>query len=92
MRKRRTFVRRFLRCIFHQHILAPPAGFEPVACRLGDMFVELPAMSSHILLCISTMLRLLSISPIVQYSQLSEPFITKVIVSKKLAAIFQTAN
>ena len=72
--------------------LAPPAGFEPVACRLGDMFVELPAMSSHILLCISTMLRLLSISPIVQYSQLSEPFITKVIVSKKLAAIFQTAN
>ena len=56
------------------------------------MFAELPAMSSHILLCISTMLRLLSISPIVQYSQLSEPFITKVIVSKKLAAIFQTAN
>lgn len=56
------------------------------------MFVELPAMSSHIPLCISTMLRLLSISPIVQYSQLSEPFITKVIVSKKLAAIFQTAN
>lgn len=56
------------------------------------MFVELPAMSSHIPLCISTMLRLLSISSIVQYSQLSEPFITKVIVSKKLAAIFQTAN
>ena len=56
------------------------------------MFVELPAMSSHILLCISTMLRLLSISSVVQYSQLSEPFITKVIVSKKLAAIFQTAN
>ena len=45
-----------------------------------------------ILLCISTMLRLLSISPVVQYSQLSEPFITKVIVSKKLATIFQTAN
>ncbi len=65
---------------------------EPKSIRLGDMFVELPAMSSHILLCISTMLRLLSISPIVQYSQLSEPFITKVIVSKKLAAIFQTAN
>lgn len=65
---------------------------EPKSIRLGDMFVELPAMSSHIPLCISTMLRLLSISPIVQYSQLSEPFITKVIVSKKLAAIFQTAN
>lgn len=65
---------------------------EPKSIRLGDMFVELPAMSSHILLCISTMLRLLSISPVVQYSQLSEPFITKVIVSKKLAAIFQTAN
>ena len=103
--------------------LAPPAGFEPVACRLGgdrsiqlnygglyrnysilqgsrirtirflgDMFVELPAMSSHILLCISTVLRLLSISPVVQYGQLSEPFITKVIISKKLATIFQTAN
>ena len=67
-------------------------GLEPGASGLGDMFVELPAMSSHIPLCISTMLRLLSISPIVQYSQLSEPFITKVIVSKKLAAIFQTAN
>lgn len=67
-------------------------GLEPGASGLGDMFVELPAMSSHILLCISTMLRLLSISPVVQYSQLSEPFITKVIVSKKLAAIFQTAN
>lgn len=65
---------------------------EPKSIRLGDMFVELPAMSSHILLCISTMLRLLSISSVVQYSQLSEPFITKVIVSKKLAAIFQTAN
>lgn len=72
--------------------LAPQTGFEPAAYCLGDMFVELPAMSSHILLCISTMLRLLSISPVVQYSQLSEPFITKVIVSKKLAAIFQTAN
>lgn len=72
--------------------MVPQTGVEPAAYRLGDMFVELPAMSSHILLCISTMLRLLSISPIVQYSQLSEPFITKVIVSKKLAAIFQTAN
>lgn len=72
--------------------MARPRGVEPPAYRLGDMFVELPAMSSHILLCISTMLRLLSISPVVQYSQLSEPFITKVIVSKKLAAIFQTAN
>lgn len=72
--------------------MARPRGVEPPAYRLGDMFVELPAMSSHIPLCISTMLRLLSISPIVQYSQLSEPFITKVIVSKKLAAIFQTAN
>lgn len=67
-------------------------GLEPGASGLGDMFVELPAMSSHILLCISTILRLLSISSVVQYSQLSEPFITKVIVSKKLAAIFQTAN
>lgn len=65
---------------------------DPWPWELGDMFVELPVMSSHIPLCISTMLRLLSISPIVQYSQLSEPFITKVIVSKKLAAIFQTAN
>ena len=72
--------------------LASMRGFEPPTPRLGDMFVELPAMSSHILLCISTMLRLLSISPVVQYGQLSEPFITKVIVSKKLAAIFQTAN
>lgn len=69
-----------------------PELLEPCSGYLGDMFVELPAMSSHIPLCISTMLRLLSISPIVQYSQLSEPFITKVIVSKKLAAIFQTAN
>ena len=68
------------------------SGFEPLAFRLGDMFAELPAMSSHIPLCISTMLRLLSISSVVQYSQLSEPIITKVIVSKKLAAIFQTAN
>ena len=72
--------------------LARLSGFGPLAFRLGDMFVELPAMSSHILLCISTMLRLLSISPVVQYSQLSEPFITKVIISKKLATIFQTAN
>lgn len=72
--------------------LACQKGLEPPTPALGDMFVELPAMSSHILLCISTMLRLLSISSIVQYSQLSEPFITKVIVSKKLAAIFQTAN
>ena len=73
-------------------LMAPAGGLEPLAYCLGDMFVELPAMSSHIPLCISTMLRLLSISSIVQYSQLSEPFITKVIVSKKLAAIFQTAN
>lgn len=73
-------------------LLAPPGRFELPTFRLGDMFVELPAMSSHIPLCISTMLRLLSISSVVQYSQLSEPFITKVIVSKKLAAIFQTAN
>ena len=73
-------------------ILVRLPGLEPGASGLGDMFVELPAMSSHIPLCISTMLRLLSISSIVQYSQLSEPFITKVIVSKKLAAIFQTAN
>lgn len=73
-------------------IMASFRVIEPKSIRLGDMFVELPAMSSHIPLCISTMLRLLSISPIVQYSQLSEPFITKVIVSKKLAAIFQTAN
>ena len=33
MRKRRTFVRRFLRCIFHQHILVPVTGLEPVRCR-----------------------------------------------------------
>lgn len=73
-------------------IMASFRVIEPKSIRLGDMFVELPAMSSHILLCISTILRLLSISSVVQYSQLSEPFITKVIVSKKLAAIFQTAN
>lgn len=72
--------------------MAPFSELELKTIHLGDMFVELPAMSSHILLCISTMLRLLSISPVVQYGQLSEPFITKVIVSKKLAAIFQTAN
>ena len=29
MRKRRTFVRRFLRCIFHQHILVQIVGLEP---------------------------------------------------------------
>lgn len=29
MRKRRTFVRRFLRCIFHQHILVRLKGLEP---------------------------------------------------------------
>lgn len=29
MRKRRTFVRRFLRCIFHQHILVRVVGLEP---------------------------------------------------------------
>ena len=40
-------------------------GVEPTAFRLGDMFVELPAMSSHIPLCIPTMLRLLSPFPIV---------------------------
>ena len=31
MRKRRTFVRRFLRCIFHQHILVRVARFELTA-------------------------------------------------------------
>ena len=31
MRKRRTFVRRFRRCIFHQHILVRREGFEPPA-------------------------------------------------------------
>ena len=40
-------------------------GLEPGASGLGDMFVELPAMSSHIPLCIPTMLRLLSPFPIV---------------------------
>ena len=35
MRKHRTFVRRFLRCIFHQHILVRPTGFEPAAFRVG---------------------------------------------------------
>ena len=35
MRKRRTFVRRFRRCIFHQHILVRPTGFEPAAFRVG---------------------------------------------------------
>ena len=29
MRKRRTFVRRFRRCIFHQHILVRAWGLEP---------------------------------------------------------------
>ena len=33
MRKRRTFVRRFLCCIFHQHILVPVVGLEPTRCR-----------------------------------------------------------
>ena len=33
MRKRRTFVRRFLRCIFHQHILVPVVGLEPTRYR-----------------------------------------------------------
>ena len=35
MRKRRTFVRRFRRCIFHQHILVRLTGFEPAAFRVG---------------------------------------------------------
>ena len=35
MRKRRTFARCFLCCIFHQHFLVRPTGFEPAAFRVG---------------------------------------------------------
>ena len=38
MRKRRTFVRRFLRCIFHQHILVRPVRFERMAFGVGVVF------------------------------------------------------
>ena len=73
-------------------IMASFRVIEPKSIRLGDMFVELPAMSSHIPLCISTMLRLLSPLPIVQYNQLAEHFITRLVISRKLAEIFQTEN
>ena len=39
MWKRRTFVRRFRRCIFHQHILAEAVGFEPT-CPCGQLDFE----------------------------------------------------
>lgn len=58
---------------------------EPKSIRLGDMFVELPAMSSHISLCISPSFRLSSPFPIVQYNQLAEHFITRLVISRKLA-------
>lgn len=72
--------------------LAPQTGFEPAAYCLGDMFVELPVMSSHISLCILPSFRLLSPFPIVQYNQLAEHFITRLVISRKLAEIFQTEN
>ena len=40
MRKRRTFVRRFLRCIFHQHILVRPVRFERMAFGVGAVLYE----------------------------------------------------
>ena len=35
MWKLHTFVRSFLCCIFHQHILVRPTGFEPAVFRVG---------------------------------------------------------
>lgn len=66
-------------------IMASFRVIEPKSIRLGDMFVELPAMSSHISLCISPSFRLSSPFPIVQYNQLAEHFITRLVISRKLA-------
>ena len=43
MRKRRTFVRRFRRCIYHQHILVRAWGLEPqrLAAREPKGYVTL---------------------------------------------------
>lgn len=38
MRKRRTFVRRFLRCIFHQHILSCHATVDFSALSAKQMY------------------------------------------------------
>ena len=40
MRKRRTFVRRFRRCIFRQHILVRPVRFERMAFGVGAVLYE----------------------------------------------------
>ena len=41
MRKRRTFVRRFRRCIFHQHILVRTVRFERMAFGVGAVLYEI---------------------------------------------------
>ena len=40
MRKRRTFVRRFRCCIFHQHILVRPVRFERMVFGVGAVLYE----------------------------------------------------
>ena len=40
MRKCRAFVRRFRRCIFHQHILVRPVRFERMAFGVGAVLCE----------------------------------------------------
>ena len=47
MRKRRTFVRRFLRCIFHQHILAETVGFEPTDRLITDQTISSRSRYDH---------------------------------------------
>ena len=65
---------------------------EPKSIRLGDMFVDFPAMSSHISLCISPSFRLSSPFPIVQYNQLAEHFITRLVISRKLAELMKSGR